>query len=173
MRRQEIADYRAGLADRIQLIDPNLFLTFNFNPPQGGISETSRFISEGWQLTADAARKKMDTFFCMLLRYTHGRGWYRDPAVLRPLAFGFLENPKSNFHYHVLAKLSDPMLNAIINRSESAWFKLCPGGQLDWRPIDNLDGAVRYVTKRFYSEAEVEAMYVFSDPNCGRGRRGK
>lgn len=166
MRQNEIAESRFWLASRMYATNPNLMITFIFNPPQGCVSEATGRISAGWDLQPDTARKKMTLFFNMLMGLVHHRGWYRNHELERPEVIGFLENPKTNLHYHTLAKLDDDLFSALNNCGKSQWFGLCPGGQLDFRSVHDLEGAVRYVLADQFTPDAINEVYYYG--NKGR-----
>jgi len=166
MRRHEIEEYRDAVVQHIQKIEPNLLLTFNFNPPRSSRASTNSALLKGWEIQPENGCKRIKDFFSMLLRKAYGRGWYRDVLVERPIAYGFLENPEKNFHYHLLVKMSAELAVAVKEHGPSTWHKLCPGGQFDVKDIyGNLPYLTGYVGKQLQTEAAVKAMFVYSDPN--------
>lgn len=165
MNKSELEDYRLLIKAQLIYMQPNIFLTFNFNPPISKTPTSNTALLGAWQISPDRGKAKLSTFFNMLQRKTYGRGWYRDSLTPRPRALGFLEHSESNFHYHVLANLEPSVIQTAFDEGPFIWDKLCGGGQIDAREIYQIGGAVSYVTKDLRTEKAVEAMFTYSDPH--------
>lgn len=128
-------------------IKPTHFLTFNF----------------GWRPNFKDADKKMVAFFNALQRKVYGRDWAARKDPPWPIAYGFLEHPLTNPHYHVLARLHASISLSAANQGPPLWQKLVPTGQLDVQAIDYPYGVICYCTKRYMSDEAYGSMWVYSD----------
>jgi hypothetical protein len=128
-------------------VKPTHFLTFNF----------------GWKANFKDADKKMAAFFNALQRKIYGRDWAARKAPSWPTAYGFLEHPHSNPHFHVLARLDHSIGLSVGDLGPLLWLKLVRSGQLDVQVIDKPFGVICYCTKRYMSDDAYSAMFVYSD----------
>jgi hypothetical protein len=110
----------------------------------------------------------MKLFYCAIQEKIFGRHWAGQFDRPWPVAYGCLEHPHSNPHYHVLVKACPTLTAAIVQDGSGLWLKEVPRGQLDVLPIapGKLDPII-YCTKHLTHAQAWDDMFVYNDT---RGR---
>jgi hypothetical protein len=148
MNKLDYPKMQTAMRDSLEALGPNLMITHNF----GGIFKPQTAISRmGW-------------FYSAVQAQLFGRDWAAQFDRPWPIAYGFLEHPNSNPHYHVLARVCPPLRTAIWNAGEELWRKKVPRGQLDVRLIAPGNKArIIYCTKHLTHAGAFDDMFVYSD----------
>lgn len=146
MNKYQLQQLRKQLRGWVLGFEPNYFLTFNF----------------GYTASDLSAEKAIKNFFNRIQRKGLGRSWYKLPATLRPVAFGFLEHESTNAHYHVLARVCPKIETVIKAEGEAIWKGLVTRGQFHWERVHELHGALSYATKRLTKESAFGSIFIYS-----------
>jgi hypothetical protein len=129
----------------IEEIEPILFITLVFNYPIG----------------INAADRVLDEFFRRLERKGHGKRWAAF-GNLRLQAWGFPENVRSNFHYHLAVRCDGRIARAAMAYGSDIWRRLTKTGHADIQEIIERDAVTRYITKYADDERALETYYVYT-----------
>jgi hypothetical protein len=134
---------RAAWLHTLKKLAPNYFLTFNF----------------GYEVRAINMDRPIRTFFNAAQRECYGRDWVSQFDRDWPVAIGFLENPNTNPHYHVLTRISSELGNVIQLRGDKIWKSICGRGQLDVQEILSPEKVWSYCTKR----CRFDDLFIYAD----------
>jgi len=118
--------------------EPNYVITFNF----------------GYPIKSVPACNAMNRFFDEL------RNAYPD-AMDNSSAFGFLEHPLTNPHYHTLVNLPPSLAKLTKRTGTDRWKKIMPRGQFHILSIKYPKRAISYCTKNVYCAKSLEEMFVY------------
>lgn len=120
--------------DFIEAQQFQLFVTLNFN----------------CTTTIATATKRLKDLLAHIDSAFLGRNWSM-LGTRRTLAFAFIENVESNLHIHIVLKLPqgrEVSVGRLRKIAECYWAKRIPSGTVDIRPVTDLEGLARYVTKQ-------------------------
>lgn len=134
---------------RQQLFDmtPNVALTFNY----------------GYRIDSIKAQGLQSKFFQMAQRKFYGRNWASQWDRQWPVVYGFFEHPKSNPHYHALAKVEVEFANWLLDYGDEVWRRVARRGQLDVQEVYDTAGAIGYWLKGLARDQTFEDVWVYKD----------
>jgi hypothetical protein len=145
------------LIDEIVKLEPNLFLTFNFN--MQNVSDQYAF---------DSVRN----FDAKISKLMLGRKWIEMPEKRIPFWLA-AEHIDGNYHFHVAAHLDEQQKDfcRLVPGSDKKgkknytsvlmqlwWQEFVPAGELDLRPVDSPIKAAKYMLKSYEAVNRLEAF---------------
>ncbi len=136
-------NYRRQLFD----LNPNVALTFNY----------------GYRIDSIKAQGMQSQFFQMAQRKYYGRNWASQQSRGWPIAYGFLEHPKTNPHYHALVEVEAEFANWLLDCGDQMWRRIARRGHLDAKEVYDTAGAIGYWLKRLAREQTFEDVWVYKD----------
>jgi hypothetical protein len=158
-------DMQGALRDYLaKVVEPNIMLTFNFNGVWNRPRMSMRAIFSERQTSIESAHRKISKFFCVMQRKEFGRDWNGQYDRPWPLAFGFVEHPTTNLHFHVIANLCPHFLSGIVSQGREVWEMIQPGGQLDVQPtVGDPTAQIIYATKALLSAEAWDGRFTYDD----------
>lgn len=124
------AKWKQAWVDLLQEKGASHAVTFAFNNP----------------ISVDGARQRFGEFLQHLDRVLLGPRYAKMPDK-RTFAVAFAENITSNIHLHAVFAVAPKHQERFLSDADEIWKKLFPGGDVNIKAIDDLAGAVDYMTK--------------------------
>ncbi|MEP5513297.1 MAG: hypothetical protein ABJP71_13630 [Erythrobacter sp.] len=121
-------DFRAGVAELMDSLRPDYFVTLVFNRTTG----------------LHSAARRVERFQAMVDRKLLGTRWLLKVS-LRTQYIAVAEHQNSNLHFHCVF-LVPHRLTDFPAIAEQAWHRLAPAGNIDIQPYRS-DGAAQYSAK--------------------------
>lgn len=145
-------------------IRPNLFLTFNFNPPRKRNPKSNADLESNWSTSPEVAHKKLRRFFNEMQLMVFDASWRRQSLRRWPTAVGVCEHVGTNIHFHILANACERISGAIELFGSETWSAIIPGGTFSFRKIYDEAGAISYIGKEQLKIGMIEWLFFYSDP---------
>ena len=142
-------DYRNGIIELIELLGFRYFTTLVFNR----------------DITEHGARHYLRQLHARLDRMALKTDWAKKDLITeRLLSISFIENPKTNLHFHMLWR--SPQHEAkLVEAMPGIWEKLVPSGNVDTKPITYLGNLNKYVTKQLTPDSYILSTEFSSQPS--------
>lgn len=130
-------------------LNPDYMITFNFN--------------NAW--SPKYARTKMTVFLNKSHRLVFGPRWRDHTDRPQTKAYGFLENPETNMHYHLLGNFGQRLGWMLTLHGPVLWNELVPSGQLHVRTAiagTTIFGA-HYCSKQSTKTALQDELFLYTE----------
>ena len=117
-----------------------------------GYTQTATLVFNDYDITRYGARRSLKALHARMDRLALGLLWQQKPVDERLDSISFIENPATNFHYHMLwraPRLEEKLIEAL----PGIWEKLVPSGNVRYRVINPVDIIVRYDTKQLADDS--------------------
>ncbi len=117
-----------------------------------GYTQSATLAFNDYHITQFGARRSLKALHARLDRLAFGKLWQKKPREERLDSISFIENPATNFHYHMLwraPRLEEKLIEAL----PGIWEKLVPSGNVRYRVINPVDIIFRYDTKQLADDS--------------------
>jgi hypothetical protein len=117
-----------------------------------GYTQSATLVFNDYYITRFGAQRSLKALHAWLDRLALGRNWQKKPVDERLDSISFIENPTTNFHYHMLwraPRLEEKLIEAL----PGIWETLVPSGNVKYRAIDPVDDIFRYDTKQLADDS--------------------
>ena len=121
-----------------------------------GYTQNAILVFNDYDITTFGARRSLKALHGRLDRLALGKLWWKKPLSEKVDSVSFIENPNTNFHYHMLwraPRFEDKLIEAL----PGIWEKLVPSGNVKNMAIEPDDRIYWYNTKQLADDS-----YIFS-----------
>jgi hypothetical protein len=150
---------RAAYRNEIDRLEPNYFITHNFDHPVAGFKAGGMRVANRRPYKAEFALERTIQFYERMFMECYSNAWNERMAERR-VAYGFFEGEGYNPHFHVAANLDPHCSRWIEKYGKSAWLKLSSRGQLQIEIVRSKQQVRDYCTKRLVNPRAFENVLV-------------